>query len=383
MVSLISEGTIFAGTPNSPTANSCFPAIVELPGGTLLASWRVGSQKDSADGQILLSRSTDAGVSWSEAERFADGPWTAQPGEVHYAPLTVLGPDHVMAVLMWVDRSQPGRPFFNPATEGLLPLRTWFCESRDAGRTWGDYRWMDVDAVSSCIGCNETPQPDCPLAITGPVLALPDRRLACQFEVNKPYEDTKPWRHAAAYRVSSDGGRTWPEYVEVANDPTGRVMYWDARYAFDRTGRGIVAFWTYDRQRQCDANIHLSESSDAGRTWTMPRDLGLVGQVCHPVPLGGDRLLLVYVDRFRTRSLRAALSNDMGRSFVDDIVVYQHPAAHADCGQDSTATDYLQDMELWTFGRVEAILADDGTVSVIYYAGNAQATDIRHARLRV
>lgn len=208
---------------------------------------------------------------------------------------------------MWVDRSEPGRPFFNPATEGLLPLQTWFCHSRDAGQTWGDYRWMDVEAVSSCIGCDKPPQPDCPLAITGPVLSLPDRRLACQFEVNKPYDDTKPWRHAAAYRVSNDGGRTWPEYVEVANDPTGRVMYWDARYAFDRTGRG----------------------------------------------------------------------------FVEDIAIYQHPAAHADGGQDSTATDYLQDMELWTFGRVEAILTGDGTVSVIYYAGNAQATDIRYARLQV
>lgn len=368
---LISQSTVFAGTPGSPTANSCFPAIAELPDRTLLASWRVGSQKDSADGQILLSRSTDQGLSWSEPEKLAAGPWTTDPGEIHYAPLTVLGDNHVLTTLMWVDRSDPARPFFNPTTEGLLPLRTWFCESRDGGRNWGDYRFMDGKPHTG------------PLAITGPVLALGDGRLACQFEVNKPYEGMEPWRHAAAWKISSDGGYIWPDYVEVANDPTGRVMYWDARYAFDRNGRGIAAFWTYDRQRQCDVNAHLSESSDDGRTWSVPHDLGLVGQVCHPVPLDGDRIIFVYVDRFRTRSIRAALSNDLGRSFVEDIVVYQHPAAHADCGQDSTATDYLQDMELWTFGRVEAILTGDGTVSVIYYAGNAQATDICHARLRV
>ena len=250
-------------------------------------------------------------------------------------------------------------------------MRTWFCQSRDGGLSWSDYRFMDGEPYHG------------PLAITGPVLVLDDGRLACQFEVNKPYEDTRPWRHAAAWKISPDGGHNWPEHVEVANDPTGRVMYWDARYVFGAKGYVMAAFWTYDRQQQRDANIHLSESRDGGRTWSEPRDCGLVGQVCHPVLLGGDRLLLVYVDRFRSPTIRAALSNDLGRSFVADLVVYQHPVAQREQGEDSDPAAYLQDMELWTFGRIEAISAGDGTVWLVYYAGNAQATSIHWARLQV
>ena len=104
---VLSQGTVFVGLPGTPRASSCFPAIAQLPDGPLLVSWRAGSQKDSADGQILLSRSTDQGRSWSEPEELPDGPWVSEPGEVHYAPLTVLGKNHLLAALMWVDRSDP------------------------------------------------------------------------------------------------------------------------------------------------------------------------------------------------------------------------------------------------------------------------------------
>jgi hypothetical protein len=160
-------------------------------------------------------------------------------------------------------------------------------------------------------------------------------------------------------------------------------MYWDARYALGLDGHIVATFWTYDRKRHCDANVHLSESYDGGHTWTGPRDSGLTGQVCFPVLLNSSRLLLLYVDRFRTRSIRAALSYDLGHTFMEEVVVYQHPAAQAERGKDSTPADYLQDMELWTFGRVEAMTDGNGTVWLVYYAGDAQATHICWTRLQV
>jgi sialidase-1 len=367
---VLAEGTLFTGTAGTRTANCCFPAIVQLPDGTLVVSWRVGSQKDSADGQILLLRSTDEGNSWSAPEPLPAGPWTDTPGEVHYAPLTVLGQNHLLAALMWVDRSDPTLPFFNPTTEGILPIRTWFCESRDGGRSWGDYRVMNEE-------------PDAPPTLTGPVLALDRDRLVCQMEVNKSYEDAGPWRQRAIWKMSQDGGYSWPDCVEVAHDPAGRVFYWDARYSLGANGYVIAALWTYDREAKSDLPIHLCESRDGGQTWSAPRDSGLVGQIGYPVLLGGSRLLLPYIDRYGSPSIRAALSNDLGRTFSENITIYRHQAAQLDPGKNSTAADYLQDMELWTFGRVEPFLGIDGTVWLAYYAGNAQATSIRWARLEV
>ena len=158
-------------------------------------------------------------------------------------------------------------------------------------------------------------------------------------------------------KISRDGGYHWLEQVDVVHDPTGRVFYWDARYNVGDGGHVVAAFWAYDRKQQRDLNIHFSDTRDGGRTWCPPRDCGLVGQVCQPVLVGGDRLLLVYVDRFGTRAIRAALSHDLGRSFVEDMPIYRHPAAEQEQGSGATSANYLQDMELWTFGRTDAFRA--------------------------
>lgn len=366
---LVSHNVIYRGSRNSSAASCCFPAITRLPSGTMVSTWRIGSRKDSSDGKLLISRSNDGGNLWSAAEEFPLGPYTALAGEAHYGALTTLGPDHLLATVMWFDRSSPELPLFHPQTEGLLPTSTLFCESRDGGRTWDDYRELDHMPYDS------------PMPVTGPVLVLADGRLACQFEVNKNYESLEPWRHAAAWKISSDGGKTWPDCVEVAHDPTLRFMYWDARYAVRADGFCLAAFWTYDRQRQRDATIHLCHSLDYGRTWSRPRDTGIVGQICQPLIQSDGRLLLIYVDRFVTRSIRAVLSDDLGGTFHSDTVVYQHSVPQQERGEGSSAVNYLQEMDVWTFGRVEGVAEPDGRVSVVFYAGDSSATSIYWAQL--
>ena len=367
----IDQRAIYCGTPGTSTANCCFPSLVRLLDGTHLVSWRVGSQKDSADGRILLSRSANNGRTWSTPEEMTFGPFSSQPCEPHYAPLTVLADGRILAAVMWVDRSDHTRPFFHPTTEGLLPTRVLFCESHDAGRTWQRFREMDSTPYHS------------PLPITGPVLQLADGELACQFEVNKNYDDPRPWRHAAAWKISHDGGQTWPEWVEVANDPADRLMYWDAHYALGSDGFCLAAFWTYNHAEGCDSPIHLSTSHDFGRHWSAPRNAQIIGQIAHPVLLPDGRLVLIYIERFATRSIRALLSDDLGKSFHGDVVLFEQPQSQPAPLQKATAADYLQEMDTWTFGRIDALADPNGDISIVFYAGNGDATNIYWSRLEV
>lgn len=371
-VNIVTNNLIYRGEAGTPTANSCFPSVVRMARGELLLSWRVGSQKDSTDGAIWMTRSAN-GTNWTAPQQIiAAGLRGGVPGEPHYGPLTALGDGRLLCTVMWVDRSKPDRPFFNPTTEGLLPLQTLILESRDAGETWQEIGRLD-----------DRPY-DAPLAITGPVIELGDGSLACPFEVNKRYDDSGPWRHAAALKFSYDGGRTWPEIVEIANDPSGQLMYWDAHVVAVDKNRCLATFWTFDREQQCDRTIHLAESTDFGRTWSVPRDLGIAGQVSELVPLGHGRLLLIYVDRFGTRSIRSRLSVDGGKTFDEqEIVIHQQPLGAADAGQNSATADYLQDMSLWTFGRVQAVADAPGSAWVVYYAGDTSCTGIYVARLKV
>jgi hypothetical protein len=365
---LLHESTIFSGVPATEKANCCFPAIARLLNGGLVVTWRTGSQKDSADGKLLLSRSIDDGQSWSTPAAIPLGPYANAKIEPHYGPISVLKDGSLLAAIMLVDRADPSLPFFHPTTEGLLPTHTLFFQSCDGGRSWTGYREMDYAPYHS------------PMPITGAVLQLGNGELACPFEVNKNYFDTQPWRHAAAWKISRDGGHSWPECVEIANDPTGRLMYWDARYALGADGLCVATFWTYDRTQQCDARIHMSISRDNGRHWSQPRDIGIEGQVCQAVFVDNGGLVLIYVDRFKTRSIRATFSPDLGRSFRSDIVVYSHAYRPTDIQSNITA-NYLQDMDTWTFGRVDAVAGTNRKIEIVYYAGTRDATSIRSATL--
>ena len=62
------QGVINRGEPGTGRAISTFPALIALADGSLLATYRVGSGKDSADGTLELRRSQDGGRSWSAPE---------------------------------------------------------------------------------------------------------------------------------------------------------------------------------------------------------------------------------------------------------------------------------------------------------------------------
>ena len=62
--------------------------------------------------------------------------WDGGPGENKCLALTELTPGEFVSTSLLVDRSRPERPFVNPRTQGLLPMRVVHATSADGGRTW-------------------------------------------------------------------------------------------------------------------------------------------------------------------------------------------------------------------------------------------------------
>lgn len=371
---IIDQGTLFQGQTGTRTANCCFPSIAILDDHSLRVTWRVGSSKDSSDGEIRSSRSIDGGKTWSDPTSPFPAELDNRHGELRYAPIARVSPGRLLAAVVWVDRSEPKLPFFNPETEGLLPTRTLFYESTNGGGAW------------NLIGEADERPYNGPLLVTGPVFRLPDGRLACSCENNKTYQDKSTWIEAALLKVSSDEGRTWSDHIVGANDPTGRFMYWDSRYAVrNDSSHSIATFWTYNHEAQKDANLHVAFSSDGGKSWSAPSDSGISGQVSVPLFRQNGSLLVFFVDRFRTRSVRMRSIDDFSpdRPLTGrELLIYQQPGAQADPGSQTDSSTYLQDQELWTFGRVDAIEDGIGDIWVVYYAGDRHSTGIRWCRIR-
>jgi hypothetical protein len=83
---IVDRGTVSRAEAGGPRAVLTFPSVTLLGDGSLIASLRSGSTKDSADETVELHRSTDLGRTWSgPLHRFAPTRVGARAGSLKVA----------------------------------------------------------------------------------------------------------------------------------------------------------------------------------------------------------------------------------------------------------------------------------------------------------
>ncbi len=357
-----------AGTPR---ANLTFPSVVSLASGLLLATYRSGTTKDGDDETTELCRSADNGQTWSTPESpFGQPLINGLRGTLKACYLTEITPGHLLAAALWVDReSHPGQPLFNAQTEGCLPMAIILADSHDSGHTWSP--WREV-AMPDEIG---------PPSLTNPVMQLPDGTLILSIESNKQYLDASKWCQKVVLCHSTDTGRTWGEPVTAGFDATGRIFNWDQRAGVAPDGRIGTFLWTYDSEQKTYLNIHRRISADGGYTWSEAQDLGMTDQAAHPAILPDGRIVLAWVDRFNSQSIRARLAPSIDGDFdsESEVVVYTHNAPT----QGDTDQGGALGLSVWSFGLPFAETLPGGDVLLVYYAGTEAAMHIHWSRLSV
>ena len=369
---IVASGLVGRAEPGTTRANLTFPSVTSLADGTLLATLRAGDQKDSVHERIEFYRSADNGLTWSGPTRPFEPPAVrGTGGTLKLCYITELAPGQLIAAAMWVDRTTyPGQPLFNAATEGCLPMAILTAHSDDNGAAWTP--WVEVPMPAE-IG---------PPSLTSPLMKLADGRLAMSIETNKTYLDGSKWLQKAVFFHSSDEGRSWTGPATVAEDPTGRIFNWDLRCAVAPDGRIASFAWTYDTATTSYLDIHRRISADGGVSWTAPEALGFADQAARPAILPDGRIVLAWVDRFGTQSIRARAAASLDAPFdpASEVTVYNHRQAEAA----STDTgDMLASMDVWSFGLPSATALPDGDVLVVYYAGTPRALDVHWAKLGV
>lgn len=366
-MNIVASGVLWAGEPGTPRACYTFPSLVELASGKRIATARHGSGKDGDDDVLAVLVDHSDGHGWVSHPGFPpplelDG----RKGTLKIAYLTELRPGVVIAAAMWIDRTSfPGQPLFNAQTEGCLPMAILLSRSDDDGLSWSD--WWPVDL----------PQDIGPPSLTAPLVLLADGRLAMSIETNKAYLDAGIWDQKAVLLFSDDEGQNWSAPVVSAHDPSNRIFNWDLRMAAAPDGRLVSFAWTFDREAGEYRNIHRRVSADAGRSWTAPEDIGFADQAARPAILADGRVVLAYVDRFGTRSIRARLAEGVEAPFraESEVVLYtQEQAASAENG--ASLGEALADMEMWSFGLPSATALRNGQVLVVYYGGKSGCMDI-------
>jgi len=219
-----------------------------------------------------------------------------------------------------------------------------------------------------------------PASLTSPILKLADGTLALSIETNKEYHDDGPWMQKVVFFHSADQGRTWEGPSVAGEDPSGRIFNWDLRCGVAPDGRVASFAWTYDSGAARYLDIHRRISLDHGHTWSGAEALGFADQAARPAILVDGGVVLAYVDRFGSRSIRARLAPRMDAPFepASEVVIYTHDMA---AKEDESTGELLADMSIWTFGLPYAETLSDGDVMVVYYAGTGETLDIHWVRI--
>ena len=280
-------------------------SAIRLSDGTVLATCRLGTDREGPDGHTGVFASTDRGETWElRYLSLSEREWDGWPGETRGWYIAELTPGVLTASVLWTDRTDPADPWVHPVTQGLLGMRVYQLISTDGGRIVA-----------------RTPA-DRPVAAPGSVVDRPGHRARGRrpgpalraLEGAARSGSRVGRRRGSACRATA--GATWPTDVLVAHHPDDAIYYWDQRLErHPDDGRLVNMFWTRDVAAALDIDVHIAWGSPDGRDWTVPVGTGLPGQHCQPISLGGDRLLAVYSHRGDPPGIRAALSEDFGRTW--------------------------------------------------------------------
>ena len=273
----IADITIYQNPdPLLVSRQAIFPGIVQLPDGELLALFTIGEAFDAANTRAYMSRSSDAGRTWSPPVR----PWHTEvspPESESFKPLLLRDGTLVATGYVFV-RPTPLTPIVDPTTFELLPLRNKVSFSTDGGRNWTEPAYFDVAGQ--------------PLELSGPCIELSSGRL---LGATAPFHLGKTG-HAGWIIASDDKGRTWFKLSEFYRSAETNVATWECRLCEMSPDRVAVLAWAYDNAAAANRDNILALSDDGGESFRLI-ETGVHGQASNLLALGADKLLTIHAHR--------------------------------------------------------------------------------------
>lgn len=135
--------------------------------------------------------------------------------------------------------------------------------------------------------------------------------------------------------VSSDDGATWEWLSEIPAREGDKFLDYHELHAVQCASGKIVA--QIRNHNEADKGETLqTESTDGGKTWSIPRSIGVWGLPSHLLRLRDDRLLMTYGYRRKPFGNQARISEDEGATWSEPFTI-SDDGAGGDLGYPSTA----------------------------------------------
>jgi photosystem II stability/assembly factor-like uncharacterized protein len=293
-----------------------WPTVARRRNGELLLSYSGGREGHVCPfGRVELMRSTDEGRTWSDPQVLIEtlvddrdsGVLETSKGTLLVTTFTSLAYEPLLAKAEKLKLGQPGAWDAKrlarwqaardklTAAERRAKLGVWIIRSTDGGRTWSQPSDSLVNSPH------------------GPV-QLSDGRLL--------YAGKDLWRPGERVGVcqSLDDGQTWKWLAELPVRPGDQSRNYHELHAVEAgDGRLIVQIRNHNAANS--GETLQCESSDGGKTWTVPHAIGVWGLPSHLLRLRDKRLVMTYGHRRPPFGNQARVSTDNGRTWSAPKIV--------------------------------------------------------------
>lgn len=343
------------------------PSLRQLSDGTFVAAQDVGTTIGSCDHSIETLVSRD-GREWNSRGLLPGG--TVDDQWFYRVPDLDELPDG--RLVMRATRFEVGTTeLFDSEEESAARGEALLYWSEDQGRTWSAPQIVPVNLPPERYTWN---------GAGARLLRISPSRWMYPMETFRPRGSGTPVDQKALAVFSSDQGKTWDELVIVADDPTGRLFWWDQMNAILPDGRIYTMLWTHVNGTSDDLPVHWVISEDEGRTWSEPKPTNIRGQVCSPVALPDGRVAAIYNYRHEPQGVRIAVSRDLSHFDLENELVVFDAHAEASLGKADDESFLAQHLQIG-FGKPSAVLLDDGTLLAYFWCTSEGVTHTRWVRV--
>ncbi len=337
--------------------DSAFPQAVQLPDGDVLCSFSVGGGANVTGGTDW-ARSTDGGLTWTHEGTIL--PHDPRTNLANFLKLSLARDGGTVYAYGATIDDDLTDPFGHRDADAVL------CRSIDAGRTWSP----------------PTPVPmplDCPLEVSYAALTLQSGRLLAPAGT-LPHPDRLGEHVFVA--ISDDGGVTWPQHSVPFHDESGKLGFFEHKFAQLPSGRVLATAWTVTLGDYRDQPNSFVLSDDDGLTWGPVHSTGIHGQTMTPLPLGDDRLLVLYNRRHGDQAIVACLVtfNEQSWQVRHEAILYD---AHARYRRPEDVETGIDELDSFAFGFPTAVPLQDGNVLATHWCVEDGVCGIRATRLRI
>ena len=278
-VPVISQGVAFQAVAPD-LRNAYHPSATVLSEQEWLVTYDLGTSTESLDYETRRTRTLDGGNTWTD-----EGALVVKPAHIpttHTIRTRRLSGQRILGFGKWEDRKGYETHRSNRETLGQVPMRLFWIESKDGGRSWSAPQWIEPPLVGPTW------------ELCHPIIELPDKSWAAPAATWRGWNGELPNGEVTGLLISKDHGSTWPSFNVTFDGKASGFIHWEQSVVVRRDQSLLATAWVYDpRKKETKPSMFVVRPAGASE-FGVPIPTGFLAQTCKIIELGSGKILAAY-----------------------------------------------------------------------------------------